>query len=527
MSATSGKQLALALLTGLGIAGCGGGSDDNSAGTDAAADAARQNTDCLPEPGSPAADVPQLRRKGRWLVDQHNRVVLSHGVNLVWKLDPFVPPDKPAGFTAGDAAWLADHGFNTARIGTLWVGVTPDKPSVVDTGYLDAWQRVVDLLAEQQIWMLFDFHQDMLGSVYQGEGVPEYAILEGGLSSALLPPPRFGFPFNYFTAQVSAAYDNLWAAGPNSDAWTGYRNAWKAVAKRWYDQPYVMGYDLLNEPWAGREYLLCILSGCPRSNAREIQPFFEHAIDGIRTVDADNIVWMEPQLLAGGTGSPSGFTSIEGENQLGYSVHNYCPLSAFTQAIGSGLLSPILDQLPSTCRPFESRVFDEARATADRIGAVDLITEFGATDDTELLRRVTNMADAHLTGWQYWAYKNWNDPTTQSQETGAQGLFADDADRSTAKQAKLDILERTYPQATAGIPQALSFDPDTGAFHYRYETRPANAPTKIYVPQRHYPDGYAVEVSGATITSEPGATKLILQNQTCRGGTVEVSITQR
>lgn len=526
MAEHAGHRILPILLTGLAITACGGGGGDGSR-TSSAAVNNQQGPNCLPEADSPAADTPQLRRKGRWLVDQHNRVVISHGVNMVWKHDPFVPPDKPAGFTAGDAAWLADHGFNTARIGTLWVGVTPNKPGTVNTAYLDAWQRVVDLLAEKQIWMLFDFHQDMLGPVFQGEGVPAYAILEGGLGNALLPPPRFGFPFNYFTGQVSKAFDNLWAAGPDSHAWTGYRNAWKAVAKRWHDQPYVMGYDLLNEPWAGQEYLLCILSGCPRSNAREIQPFFEHAIEGIRQVDADNIVWMEPQLLAGGTGSASGVTPIESEDQLGYSVHNYCPFTSFTQAIDIGLLSPVVDQLGKTCRPFESRVFDEARTTADRIGAVDLITEFGATDDTDLLRRVTNLADTNLTGWQYWAYKNWNDPTTQSQQSGAQGLFRDDADRSTAKQAKLDVLERTYPQATAGIPKKLSFNPDTGAFDYRYISRPAAAPTEIYVPERHYPDGYDVEVSGATITSQPDADTLTLQNQTCRGGTVEVTVTQR
>ena len=32
--------------------------------------------------------VPRLQRDGRWLIDHHHRVVLSHGVNLVWKLEP-------------------------------------------------------------------------------------------------------------------------------------------------------------------------------------------------------------------------------------------------------------------------------------------------------------------------------------------------------------------------------------------------------------------------------------------------------
>src|SRR5690349_19702555 len=75
-----------------------------------------------------AAPVPQLRRDGRWLVDEHGRVVIVHGLNLVWKHAPYVPPATAEGFTAADARWMRRHGFNGARLGTLWAGVTPDEP---------------------------------------------------------------------------------------------------------------------------------------------------------------------------------------------------------------------------------------------------------------------------------------------------------------------------------------------------------------------------------------------------------------
>ncbi len=180
--------------------------------------------------GAQQEEPPTLQREGRWMVDQHGRVVLTHGVNLVWKLDPFYPPNDPSGFGAEDADWLVEHGFTSARVGTLWVGVTPEAPDHVDTAYLDAWDRVVQLLADRGIWVLFDFHQDQLYPEYQGEGVPEYAV-QPGPSTTVLGNPMFGFPFNYFTPQVSEAFDNLWAAGPGSDAWEGYRTAWTAVAE--------------------------------------------------------------------------------------------------------------------------------------------------------------------------------------------------------------------------------------------------------------------------------------------------------
>jgi endoglycosylceramidase len=55
---------------------------------------------------------------------------------------------------------------------------------------------VVQSLAAQRIWMLFDFHQDLLGPIYGGEGVPEWGVESvRGPSTDLLGPPLFGFPF--------------------------------------------------------------------------------------------------------------------------------------------------------------------------------------------------------------------------------------------------------------------------------------------------------------------------------------------
>ena len=188
-----------------------------------------------------ADNVPQLRRDGRWMVDEKNRVVLLHGVNGVWKLAPYFPPEVAAGFVAADADWLRDHGFNTVRLGVIFAGVMPAK-GVIDPGYLEGVDRVVQLLAARGIWVMLDFHQDMYSERYEGEGFPDWAVNDDGLPHL----NDFGFPGNYFTPECSRAFDNFWA---NTDGlWDHYRDAWKAVAAKWKDQPYLMGYDLINEP---------------------------------------------------------------------------------------------------------------------------------------------------------------------------------------------------------------------------------------------------------------------------------------
>ena len=58
-----------------------------------------------------------------------------------------------------------------------------------------------------------------------------------------------------------------------------------------------MGYNLFNEPWAGLEYPSCLipLLGCPAHDRKELQPFFEYALAGIRSVDPHQLVWFESE----------------------------------------------------------------------------------------------------------------------------------------------------------------------------------------------------------------------------------------
>ncbi|HZP11746.1 MAG TPA: cellulase family glycosylhydrolase [Nevskiaceae bacterium] len=451
----------------------------------------------------------QLHREGRWLVDSLGRVVLIHGVNTVWKTPPYAPPADAKGFIDVDADWLRDHGFNGARVGTLFVGLMPSK-NQIDHSYLDLWDRVVQLMTSRGVYVLFDFHQDMFNERYAGEGFPGWAVNDNGIPM----PVNLGFPANYFTPACSQAFNNFWL---NTDGiWESYRQAWMAVAARWKDQDHVMGYDLMNEPWPGTQVFSCMQPlGCPQFDAGFLQPMQEYAMDGIRQVDPSNVVWFEPHVIFNdGAQTNLGLLKPIRDQNIGLSWHTYCTVAGFVHAYG-------FSDIPG-CVQQNALVADNADQAIARMGATTLITEFGASDDLADIADVTGNADAHLTGWMYWHYKEWADPTTESQTSGGQGLFTDDADLSTVKVEKLKILERAYPQATAGTPESLTFDPSTAAFHYRYAPNTASAPTEIHVPTIHYPNGYTVTVTGATVTSAPGATTLTLQNQ---AGATEVDVT--
>ncbi len=454
-------------------------------------------------------DTPRLHRQGRFLVDQHGRVVIVHGLNLVWKRAPYAPPDTPEGFTAKDAAWLHRYGFNGARIGMLWAGVTPDRPGVADPAYFRRMDRVTRLLARQQVWMLFDGHQDQWHEQYGGEGVPAFAA-KRPMPFALTPYVPVPFPQGYWTPEVSTVFDRFWAN--QDDLQSAWAAAWELVARHYRDQPYSMGYDVMNEPWAGLEWPTCLTTGCESTYARELQPAMTRALDAVRKADGTNMVWWEPQQFAGGQKLETYYTSVPGEQNLGLSWHNYCP-DVFLESQG------IPGGDTENCRDFTADREQHAIDQAGRMGAAALMTEWGATDNVQAIGIDADGADDALMGWTYWAYKHWDDPTTAD---ASQGLFTDDADLSTVKTEKLRQLVRTYPQATAGTPTAIDYDAATGRFSMTYRPDPGiTAPTQVFVSPLTSPHGYDVQVSGGTFRKH-GST-LLVRATSSRTVTVEVT----
>src|SRR5207244_831496 len=56
----------------------------------------------------------------------------------------------------------------------------------------------------------------------------------------------------------------------------------------------------------------------------------------------------------------------------------------------------------------------------------------------------------------------------------------------------------------------MRFDPSTHVFDFSYTPRAAGGPTEVFVPARHYPGGYVVDVKGGHVISAPNATILKL-----------------
>jgi endoglycosylceramidase len=330
----------------------------------------------LQVPAASAAPKLPLSHSGRWITDADGRVVVLHGHNMVYKRPPYAP--AAAGFGDDDAAFLAGEGVNTMRVGIIYKAVEP-SPGSYDDAYLDSIASTVQTLGAHGIVSLLDFHQDLYNERFQGEGFPDWAVQDDGL-----PNPTLGFPGNYLgNSALQRAFDHFWAN--DGGVQDRYAAAWAHVAARFRDDPNVLGYDLLNEPWPGTVWEPCANPvGCPEFDGKLAQ-FSKRTLTAIRAADPETLVFYEPNVLFN-DGADTQLPDF-GDTGLGMSFHDYC-LTAENGGAG--------------CAQFDDLVFSNAEAHAAETGDTLLLTEWGAIDDPGVLVPMGERAGRVMVGGQHW-----------------------------------------------------------------------------------------------------------------------------
>jgi endoglycosylceramidase len=438
---------------------------------------------------------------GRWLTNSHGQVVILHGLNMVYKRPPYEP--QAAGFGTLAASTLATDGFDVVRLGVIYSAVEPE-PGVFSRAYVDAIARTVAELAHDGVYSLLDFHQDQMSTRFGGEGFPSWSVKTGGL-----PVRRYVFPLGYTESPaLDAAYDNFWADRPGPGGvglQQRYAAAWQYVAKVFADDPWVLGYDLFNEPWPAHS-----------SNA-QLGAFYSRVIAAIRAVDSRHLIFYEPFVLFD-FGVPTQLPRFADSN-LGMSFHDYCLSDARTD--------------PGACSRSEQQVIANALARSASTGSALVLSEFGATDDRADLHRVATDADAHQISWIEWAYCGCEDPTGTIPPS-IEGLVSNPRLAGTGgnvNRAKLAVLAEPYPRLVSGTPVSYSFDLESGVFNLTYTTRgprgnsfSAGSCTAVVVPPFQFPHGYEVVVHGARVTSTPDAGVLTISQLSNGGRTIHLEI---
>lgn len=390
----------------------------------------------------------------RFVTDAQGRSLILHGLNTQSSAKS-APDGVP---TAYDEEFVEAErdllGSNVVRFLLQWRSLEP-APGRYDEAYLDRVDSWVRWYAERDILVLLDMHQDIYGPAVNGNGAPAWATKDDGLPAPAQDPWELG----YVQPGTMRAFDHFWnTTGEHPELRGHYARAWAHVAKRFADDPAVLGYDLMNEPWGGS------LPGLPFERG-PLSDLYQRTTDEIRKVDRNKWIFVEPRAVGVNWGLASGLRPIEDPaEKIGYAPHLYpLPLD-----LGNGYTGSDRARIDRTLNAWR----DTVTATARRQNAPIVLGEYGldatkpgALDFVDAVSRLTDEMHA---GRIYWS----SDPSDWSPWT---------ADRKLS--ALGGRLAAPYPRAVPGTPLTNTWDPETRTLKLVYAADPdVKAPVEFWLP---------------------------------------------
>ncbi len=407
--------------------------------------------------------------------DSKGRLVYFRGVNVGSnaKLPPFLPFDDPKWWDL-----LASWGYNMVRLTIFWEAIEPE-PGVYDQEYLDKIKEMVDEASSRGIYVLLDMHQDQYSRCLKGDGAPYWALPKmvnpednSGIAG------KYWFSSYFVSSDVRLSFANFFQS---DDLKEHYYNSWKEVARRVGNNPCVLGYDIMNEPFGGE-----IPNDDGEFENVYLKPFYQEAISSIREVDPDAIGFIEPAIVDLYASRLSPFE----EDGLVYAAHLYRSFS------WRAWLDPI-NKIVS----FDS-LLDLQRDKADELSMPLFIGEFGVPWDIGplwsrdgLVNDAMKALEGNFISNAYWDFSVENGSVWNEEDYS----IIDDQGRSRG----LEVNVRPYVQRLFGSPVYQSFDPDSKEYSLGFEGCPGNpgpVPTIIHVPEDvHYPDGFIVRISDGCV----------------------------
>eukprot|EP00730_Choanoeca_flexa_P012819 TRINITY_DN4651_c0_g1_i2.p1 TRINITY_DN4651_c0_g1~~TRINITY_DN4651_c0_g1_i2.p1 ORF type:complete len:490 (+),score=60.13 TRINITY_DN4651_c0_g1_i2:23-1471(+) len=412
------------------------------------------------------------------LVDEQNRTRIFHGTNVVYKAAPYIPVidhfDHQYSFSAQDVSYLTEWGVNAIRLGVMWPGVEPVRGQYNDT-YLGMAKTIVERCERANISVLIDMHQDSWSEKFCGEGAPLWAAVIPNGSQPFPEPAAPAYTINattglptaqncsqhswstyYFSSalgkSVQALYDNHDGL---LDSFAAY---WKLLATTFKPYNNIIGYELMNEPWAGdviADPLLLVPGVADRKN---LQRVYEVTAAAIRRVDPATPVFFESvtwdDVLVGFDQPPGGEAY---RNKSVYAYHWYAP--------------PNLPPLPS---------MQAHKREAARLQCGWFCTESDGLPFFEV-------ADEYFQSWLRWEYKSFI-PITGSNP----GFWFSNG---TLNEDMIFNLTRTYASAINGVPSRMHFNQTTAEFELTFVSNRPDTITEVYAYEKlHYPNGVSISV---------------------------------
>eukprot|EP00930_Biecheleria_cincta_P085528 TRINITY_DN74908_c0_g1_i1.p1 TRINITY_DN74908_c0_g1~~TRINITY_DN74908_c0_g1_i1.p1 ORF type:complete len:548 (-),score=72.38 TRINITY_DN74908_c0_g1_i1:442-2085(-) len=462
------------------------------------------------------------------LIDEDGRQRIFHGTNVVYKGYPYAPPmipiDTNTSFGEADMDRLAEWGMNNVRLGLTWAGAEPRKGEFNFT-YLAALRSIVDELGKRGIYTYVELHQDALAERFCGNGMPTWAIDPHIAQS--FPQPVLGtvtYPVNetdglpseadcqrtlwanyYGTKAVGAIFQNIY------DNTGGLGDhlvlLWKHVASTFKNCTWLLGYEIMNEPWAGDHWQHpdILLPGV--ADRKNLARFYEWMASSIQYEDEHHLIMWEP--LPWDNFVPAGFTEtplgVNNANKSVFAYHYYHP---------PDMMSP-------------SKYMDYRTKDARRLLSAGFLTEFATSwnvpdstapqHDLQHTEEIIAAAENFTLSWSGWQYKVFHPSSGRHPMTpGDMSMFHPDG---TLDVRVVSAVSQPYARAVGGNIRYNKFTPakhSSWPFDSRssyvleyFAFKTCKLPTEVYVHEAHFPGGIAMTVS-------PFDAAEVLYNRTAR-----------
>src|SRR3712207_1284801 len=131
----------------------------------------------------PASALDPLTLHGGKLQDRHGRKVILHGINVHYKVPPYLPHNGGGvrtSFTPREARRLRQWGWNTVRLAFSMEGLMPRRGRI-DRGYIRRYVAMARMAARNGQYVLVDMHQDEFSRKYKGNGFAPWAADDDGI----------------------------------------------------------------------------------------------------------------------------------------------------------------------------------------------------------------------------------------------------------------------------------------------------------------------------------------------------------
>lgn len=426
---------------------------------------------------SPAlAAQPTFTTSGLWVIDNHGRRLFPRGFDVSGA--EYTPTDAPLPYDAADFRMIRATGADVVRIPIAWALIEPTAGGI-DPAALARVHQIVGWAGAAGLDVVLDMHQYLWAPCLGGLGMPDWTVPN-------CPPKPPSNPAQQ-EADIALAANAFWHSPSLQER---FAQAWVAVARAVGRPRYLLGYDILNEPYPG-------LIPNEVFETAYLGPFYRHVAAALRAVNPDPLIYVEPSILNGVANGSSQFLGPIGIPRVVYEPHQYGATSF--NADGTVGVADV-----GGPRQFAYDLRTD-RQVARRMGAALWVGEWGALSASNLNYQPESYVsddlaeqDALMIPAAYWSY--------------------DVLDGTNADLGLAGEFRRIEPWAIAGSP--LSVATSTASLSLRW--RSDGGATMVSLPAGCEPTvSVRTGTRSARYSSEPGWLTL----RAAKGTTVGVVVT--